>query len=114
VSALDNSYKKAMTAAASNQKWAYHGTNEKTFKIIIGRGLVPQRHEAYRKPIIWFTDDSIGARFYGHIVLRFPFPSDGEFDDMVRGHGQFVTYKTIKPTSIEVWEEDGWLLLPES
>lgn len=98
---------------ATCPSWAYHGTLERLLITVMDDGLLPQPHETYDEPVLWFTDDALGATYYGPIVLRFPIPRDRILDDDVRGYCQFVSYRAVRPEEIEVWnyQEASWIPL---
>ena len=91
-------------------RYAFHGTPKKPLAVIKEVGLVPLEHERFGdRPVLWFTDDSLGATFYGPVVLRFPWPKTATFDDAPHGFGQYVTFDAIAPSEIDIWERHvGW------
>ena len=95
-------------------RYAFHGTSKKLLKAIKEVGLVPSEHERFiDRPVLWFTDDSLGATAYGRVVLRFAWPNSATFDDDPHGFGQYVTPNAVLPSDIEIWEpqEGRWELL---
>ena len=98
--------------AAGRYPHKARGIPDSAYAYPIKKDGSPARAE---RTLLWsYEHDSLGASWYGPVVLRFPWPKKSAFDDDPRGFDQYVTPDAIPPSVIDVWDpSDGWVrLLP--
>jgi hypothetical protein len=89
------------------RRFAYHGTLRRHLASIANRGLVP--YEASRGAGVWFVDSEKHAKWFGDVMLRFPWPRDAKKTDVMRNDAiYYLAPSTIEPDKIEVCDENKW------
>jgi len=108
--------------------WVYHATTPSALAHVRREGLVPRKQpkkhrreeRATSDPVIFFAIKEDGARIWGPVLLRFPFPEEATPDPYtdttyVSGVGaiemNWYTYEAIPPDEIEVKTAKGWVQL---
>ncbi len=99
-------------------KWVYHGTSRASLPSIREKGLTPSvpgdKLEWGNRPVVFFVlEEDLSPVSGGKRLtkLRFPFPEDGILPFKWRNAFHWVTYKTIPPEEIEVYEDGKWMPL---